>query len=249
MKPLRALLVLLASGLTLLGVAPQNPTGPDGNPVPVALADDPYHSLRFENDHARVFEVELPPQKTTLLHKHGHDFVTIELLESEVQFAFDGLALLTRPNQLGDVRFTYGPRVHQLRNPEGFTIYRNLTVELRKSSKQPYGYPVTGSSVADYNMLPIPVEPGKTYLVVVDRDTVKMSGVQIVGGESQSLSPGKGPLLIVAITDLELSATVDGEKREIKMSRGETQWDPSEFRVKLTNLGRNPARFVALEFK
>lgn len=249
MKPLRALLLLLACGVSLLALVPQNPIGPDGNPVPVALTDDPYHKLLFENDYARVLEVAIPPQKTTLLHKHAYDFVSIELVESEVQYAFDGFALLTRPNLLGDVRFTHGPTIHQMRNPEGFTRYRNITVELRKNSKQPYSYPATGSSVADYNMLPVPVEPGKTYLVSVDRDTVRMSGVQIVGGESQALSPGKGPLLIVAITDLELSASVDGEKKEVKMDRGDVQWDPAEFRLKLTNPGRNPARFVALEFK
>ena len=249
MKPLCALLLLLAGGLSLRAVAPQNPIGPDGKPVPVALTDDPYHSLLFENDYARVLEVAIPPQKTTLLHKHDHDFVTVELSDADVQFAFSGYALITRPAQLGDARFTHGPTVHHMRNPEGFNTYRNITVEIRKNSKQPYNYPLTGSSVADYNMLPVPVEPGKTYHVSVDRDTVRMSGVQMVGGESQSLSPGKGPLLIVAITDLELSAVVDGEKKEVKLDRGEVRWDPAEFRYKLTNPGRIPARFVALEFK
>ncbi len=249
MNALRALLLLLLCALSLLAAAPQNPIGPDGKPVPVALTDDPYHSLLFENDHARVLEVAIPPQKTTLLHKHGDDFVAVELADAEVQFAFNGYSLVTRPVQLGDVRFTHGPTVHQMRNPEGFNTYRSVTVEIRRKSNQPYNYPYTGSSVANYNMLPLPVEPGKTYLVSVDRDTVRMSGVQIVGGEFQSLSSGKGPLLIVAITDLELSATVDGEKKEVKMDRGEVLWDPAAFRHKLTNPGRSPARFVALEFK
>ncbi len=243
------MLVLLACGLTLLAVAPQNPIGPDGKPVPVALTDDPYHSLLLENDYARVFEVAIPLQKTTLLHRHGHDYVSVELADTEVQFAFGGTALLTRPVQAGDLRFTYGPNVHQMRNPEGFTKYRNLTVEILKSSRQTPVHPWPAGSIGDYTMLPIPVEPGKTYLVAVDRDSVRMSGVQIVGGESQSLSPGKGPLLIVAITDLELSAVVDGEEKGIKMGRGEARWDPAEFRHKLTNLGRSPAHFVALEFK
>ena len=136
-----------------------------------------------------------------------------------------------------------------MRNPEGFNTYRNVTVEVRRSSNQPYRGETAEARVFNYNMLPVPVEPGKTYLVSVDRDTVRMSGAQIVGGEVQSLSPGKGPLLVVALTDLELSVVVDGEKKEVKMDRGDVQWDPAEFRFKLTNPGRNPARFVALEFK
>ncbi len=249
MKLLRALLLLLVGGLTLLAITPQNPIGPDGKPVPVALTDDPYHSLLFENDHARVLEVAIPPQKTTLLHKHAHDFVTVELADADVQVAFSGYSLITRPVQLGDVRFTHGPSVHQMRNPEGFNTYRNVTVEVLRSSNQPYSGETAEARVFNYNMLPLPVEPGKTYLVSVDRDTIRMSGVQIVGGESQSLSAGKGPLLIVAITDLELSTVADGERKEVKMDRGEVRWDPAAFRHRLSNPGRSPARFVALEFK
>ncbi len=249
MKPLRALLVLLVCGLSLLALGPQNPIGPDGKPVPVALTDDPYHSLLFENDDARVLEVAIPPQKTTLLHKHEYDFATIELADADVQFAFSGFSLVTRPVQLGDVRFTHGPTTHQMRNPEGFNTYRSVTVEIRRRSNQPYRGETAAARVFNYNMLPLPVEPGKTYLVFLDRDTVRMSGVQIVGGESQALSPGKGPLLVVAITDLELTAVVDGEKKEVRMNRGEVLWDPVEFRHKLINPGRSPARFVALEFK
>jgi hypothetical protein len=249
MKLLRALLMLLCCGLPLPAFAPQNPMGPEGKPVPVALTEDPYHKLLFENEHARVFEVAIPAQKTTLLHKHDGDFVTIELVESDVQFAFDGYALLTRPNQLGDVRFTHGPRSHQLRNPEGLATYRNVTVEIRKDSKQPYSYPRTEASILDYNMLPLPVEPGKSYVVSLDRDTVRMTGVQILPSETQSFPAGQGPLLVVALTDLELSATVEEGKKEVRMKRGEVQWEPREFRHKLTNPGREPVRFVVLEFK
>ncbi len=249
MKPLRALLLLLAGGLSLLALAPQNPIGPDGKPVPVALTDDPYHSLLFENDHARVLEVAIPPQKTTLLHKHDYDFVAVELTDIDFEFALRGFSLITWQNRLGDVRFTHGPTTHQMRNPEGFGTYRNITVEIRKDSKQPNRYPYTESSVADYDALPLPLEPGKSYVVGLDRDTVVMRGIQILPGESQSVNAGKGPLLIVAITDLELSAVAAGEKKELEMDRGEVQWDPAEFRHKLTNPGRSPARFVALEFK
>ncbi len=249
MKAIRALLVLLACGVWLLAFVPQNPIGPDGKPIPVAISLEPYHSLRFENDYARVLDVAIPPQKTSLIHRHDLDFVSVELADGEIQHAMDEFSLMTRTNQLGDVRFTHGPRVHQMRNPEGFATYHNITVEIRRRSTQPYRYPYTGESVANYTMLPLPVEPGKTFLVSLDRDTVKLSGVQILPGESQTVKLGKQPVLVVAVNDLELSYTVEGERKEIKVERGDTGWDPPEFREKLTNTGREPARFVVMEFK
>jgi ribosomal protein L25 (general stress protein Ctc) len=248
MKPLRALLLFVCA-LSLPAFAPQNPIGPEGKPVPVPLTEDPYHKLLFENEHARVFEVAIPAQKTTLLHKHDGDFVSVELTDIDFEFAFRGFSLMTWRNQFGDVRFTHGPTTHQMRNPEGLATYRNITVEVRKPSTQPYRYPYTGSSVADYDALPLPVEPGKSYVVSLDRDTVRMTGVQILPSETQSFPAGQGPLLVVALTDLELSATVEEGKKEVRMKRGEVQWEPREFRHKLTNPGREPVRFVVLEFK
>jgi hypothetical protein len=249
MKAIRALVVLLLCGLSLLAFVPQNPIGPDGKPIPVAISLEPSHSLRFENDYARVLDVEIPPQKTTLIHRHDLDYVSVELADGQVEHAFDEFSLMTRTHQLGDVQFTHGPRVHQIRNPEGFATYHNVTVEIRKRSRQPYSYPYTGESVANYNMLPLPVEPGKTFLVSLDRDTVRISGVQILPGESETVRTGRQPILVVAVSDLDLSATVKGEKRDVKVGRGDTGWDPPEFREKLTNTGREPARFVVMEFK
>jgi quercetin dioxygenase-like cupin family protein len=250
MKPLRALLLLFVCALSLPAFAPQNPIGPDGKPVPVALTEDPYHKLLFENEHARVFEVAIPAQKTTLLHKHQYDWVTVELTEGELQWAFHGNALITdREGRPGRTFFAHGPVVHQLRNPEGFTTYRSILVEIRRNSKMPYVYPATQTSFYDANALPPPLEPGKSYVVSLDRDTVRMTGVHILPSETQSFPAGQGPLLVVALTDLELSATVEEGKKEVRMKRGEVQWEPREFRHKLTNPGREPVRFVVLEFK
>lgn len=250
MKAIRALLVLLASGLTLLAVAPQNPIGPDGKPIPVALSLEPYHSLRFENEYVRVLDVEIPPQKTTLLHRHDLDWVTVELTEGELQWALRGFALITdREVYPGRTYFTHGGVTHEMRNPEGFTTYHSIMVEIRKRSKMPYVYPMTETAFYDANMLPPALEPGKTHQVTLDRDTVRLKGVYILPGESETVKTGKRPILVVAVSDLELSATVDGEKKDVKVERGSTGWNPPEFREKLTNTGREPARFVVMEFK
>jgi hypothetical protein len=85
-----------------------------------------------------------------------------------------------------------------------------------------------------------------SYQAVLDRDTVRASSVQILPGESMQVSKGFGPLLVVALEDVELKAEGGGA---VKYVRDQVLWDPEAFKRKLTNTASSPARFVVLEFK
>lgn len=239
-----AIWVLLLGGLNVF--AQQNKIGPDGNPVPIAVAEDRYHRLLLQNQFVRVFAVEIQPQKATLLHQHPYDFMVISLTDGDVESA-RGIhsSLMTNDTYRGDVRFSHGPIAHRLRNPEGLGAYRNLTVEIIKNSEQPYSYPATLQELMDYDVVPPPLDSHVSYQAVLDRDTVRASSVQILPGESMQVSKGFGPLLVVPLEDLELKA--EGGELE-KYRRDEVLWDPETFKRKLTNTGRYPARFILLEF-
>jgi len=235
--------VLLVSVVVL---GQQNKVGPDGNPVPVPVTEDKYHSLLFENQFARVFRVELPPQKATLLHKHPYDYMIITLSDGDIESARGIASFMTYIFPRGDVRFMHGPINHQLRNPEGMITHRNITVEIRRNSEQPYAYPATIESLQDYDVVPPPLDHRVTYQAVLDRDTVRASRVQILPGESLVVAKVGGPLLVVPLEDLELKA----EGGETAAYRGDdVLWDPNAFHRKLTNTASLPARFVLLEFK
>lgn len=242
---LSIIVIVLLSYLT--SAAQQNKIGPDGNPVPIAVTEDRYHRPLLQNQFVRIFAVEIPPQKATLLHQHPYDFMVISLTDGDVESA-RGIhsSFLTNDAYRGDVRFAHGPIAHRLRNPEGLGTYRNYTVEIIKNSEQPYSYPATLESLQDFDVVPPPVDSQVSYQAVLDRDTVRASNVQILPGESMQVSKGFGPLLVVPLDDLELKAE-GGVSR--KYGRDDVLWDSEAFKRKLTNTGSSPARFILLEFK
>jgi hypothetical protein len=157
-----------------------------------------------------------------------------------------GTSLMTNYFHRGEVRFVHGPIVHRLRNPEGLGTHRNITVEMLKGSEQPYNYPSTPQSRQDYDVVPPPVDSHVSYQAVLDRDTLRASSVQILPGESMVVAKGFGPLLVVALEDLELEP--EGGQM-VKHNRDDVLWDPEPFRRKLTNISSRPARFIMLEFR
>jgi quercetin dioxygenase-like cupin family protein len=220
-----------------------------GGPPAVKVEDEPFHRLVLESPQARVFLVELPAGKTTLQHRHDHDYVQVTVGEADVQAARGEFALIDVHLNLGDARFIHGPIEHRFRNAEGFSSFRNYTVEILKKGSQPYSYPQTEASVYDYDVLPWPIEANKTYITSLDRDTVRMLRCQIRPGENLPPRASAGPALLIALTDVQLDEKVSDEQTEGRSySAGDAQWF-SGAGHQLTNTGKEPAQFIVLEFK
>ena len=221
-----------------------------GGPPAVKVEDEPFHRLVLGSPQARVFLLELPAGKTTLPHRHEHDYVRVTLNDAEVQDArVDHALALTQTLYAGHVRFFHGPVEHRIRNAEGFATYRAYTVEILKQSAQPYSYPPTVESVYDYDVLPFAMEPEKTGVTSLDRDTVRMLRYQIRPGESLPPHSTAGPALLIALTDAQLDEKVSEEQTEaLTYTAGDAQWF-SGVGHQLTNTGKDPAQFIVLEFK
>lgn len=221
-----------------------------GGPPAVKVEDEPFHKLVLESPQSRVFLVEVPAGKTTLKHRHEHDYVQVALTDAEVQNARDDLALTVTQNlYAGHVRFYHGPVEHRFRNAEGFSTFRNYTVEILKQSSQPWSYPQTEASVFDYDVLPLATEPEKTGVASLDRDTVRMTRYQIRPGESLPPRSPAGPALLIALSDVQLDEKVSGEQTEERSyPAGDAQWFGGVGH-KLTNAGKEPTQFIVLEFK
>jgi len=220
-----------------------------GGPPVVKVEDEPFHRLVLESPQARVFLLELPAGKTTLQHRHEHDYVQVTLSDAHVQVAKGEYSFIDWELNKGDTRFGHAPVEHRFRNAEGFSTYRAYTVEILKQSGQPYSYPQTVESVYDYDVLPYAMEPEKTGVASLDRDTVRMTRYQIRPGESLAPRTPAGPALLIALSDVQLDEKVSGEKTEERSySAGDAQWFEGVGH-QLTNTGKEPARFIVLEFK
>jgi len=247
--------VLLAASCAVLTFAAlaQNKIGPDGNPIPVNAADEPHHSLVLENEYVRVFNFELTPQKTTPLMVYENDNV-------EIAVSGGSLELTAYPHQVaagvwevprGRVKFWYGHHPFQQRNEETVRTYRSVMVEIKNPSRQRYNCsPYDGNCVADYDTVPPALEPDKSFSKTLDRDTVRLTDVQVLPKEEWKSHLGALPYLVIAVSDVDLvDASSSDDALEFKAPSGGVQWGPKSFLGTLKNADDKPARFVVVEVK
>ena len=231
-------------------------------PAAVEITAEPFHHLVFKNKQVRVFAVEVPPQASTLLHRHRHDYVFVMLGDIEVRSERQG----EKPAELrlndGDVRFTKGGFAHSVHNLKDMP-FRNVTIEVRKrvrgiirlatcdvdesiecgfcnisaAGQQKCEWP------GDLNALPQleKKEPDRGVYQFV---------VHLQPGSTTGRHAHSADHLLVAVSDLELKNEAEGKPPEtVRMKSGEVRWVKGGFTHSLTNLGKPPAWWVSFEFK
>jgi hypothetical protein len=251
-------LLLVALALIVAGWA-QNKTGPDGNPIPLDAADEPHHSIVLENEDVRVLSFELGPQKTTSLFQHASDVVEITLTDADLQVAQGAAAYGNSPPQTrtgtpslrGIARFRYGRQPQVARNSETVTYYRGVEVEVKNSSRQNYNCNAYDANcVADYSAVPLALERDKSFSQTLDRDTVRITDVQVLPKQEWKSHLGQLPYLVVAVSDLDLvNGSGADDALAFKAPSGGVQWAPKSFLGSVKNMDDKPARFVVVELK
>lgn len=98
-------------------------------PRAVALSSEPSHHLVYENEYVRVFNVEVVPHTSTLLHQHDVDYLYAILGPADVINAVLGQPEVHLQLADAEVHFSRGPFAHVARN-EADTPFRNVTIEL-----------------------------------------------------------------------------------------------------------------------
>jgi len=255
-KPI--LLTILCAVLTVLAFS-QNKTGPDGNPIPLDAADEQHHSIVLENESIRVLNFDLGPQKTTPLFVHRNDVVDVTLSDADLQVSQDAGAYGNpqlygsgvTPSLRGVAHFRYGRHPQVARNPETVTTYRSVEVEIKNPSRQTYNCNVYDANcLADNNAVPLALERDKSFAQTLDRDTVRVTDVQILPKEEWKSHLGKLPYLVIAVSDVDLVNSPNADDAlEFKAPSGGVQWGPRSFTGTLKNVDDKPARFVIVEVK
>lgn len=226
-RPL-ALLLLLIPLVATLAQVPE-----------VEITSEPSHHLALENEHVRVFQVEVAPQASTLMHRHRHDYLFVTLGDSRVSSEAAGKAPVELKLADGETRFTPFNFAHIARNLSD-QPFRNVTIELVQDAKlrtAPSPWPMEGGN-KDF--------PGGHIKVLFIRDGARVSQVELEPGATVPAHHHDGPHLLVAVSDLDLEGQgpMPG-----KFKSGEIKWLPGGYTHTLTNVGKSPARFVTVEFK
>lgn len=209
---------------------------------PVEITAEPVHHQALANEQVRVFEVEVAPHASTLLHRHGHDYLFVTLGASHISNEVQGKPPVELELADGEVRFTAGNFAHVAKNLAD-RPFRNVTIELLKDEKlreapSPW---VQGAGNKEF--------PGVRIRELLIRDGARVSSVEIEPGVTVPSHHHDGPHLVVAVSDFELRSDVEGRGPvSSSFKAGDVKWLPGGFTHTLTNTGKGRARLVTVEF-
>jgi quercetin dioxygenase-like cupin family protein len=209
----------------------------------VEITSEAQHHLVLENEYVRVFKVEVAPHEATLMHRHHHDYVFVTLGASEVANEVEGKPTVQLKLQDGETRFVPGEFAHVARNLAP-TPFRNLTIELLQDEKARKTPPPKWDEERGLHIF-----NGGTQDILFVRDGVRVSEVELQPGGVVPSHHHNGPHLLVAVTDLDVRSDVEGMgPMPGHFKSGDAKWLPGGYTHALTNVGKQTARFVTLEF-
>ena len=206
----------------------------------VELTAEPSHHFALQNEYVRIFKVEVAPHASTLLHRHGHDYIFVTLGDADLTNAVADQPPAELKLKDGEVRFSAAPLVHRAIN-NGATPFRNVTVELLQPNRS---YKPTEEDRG------LEVGHGAMQETLFVQDGVKASDVTINPGQMLHRQTYLRPHLVVAVSALELeSEPADGAARAIHAQPGDVEWVAAGVTQSLMNTGMKPGRFIMLEFE
>lgn len=230
----RWLIPTLVAGAVLLAQTPGE----------VEITAEPHHHLALENQYVRAFKVEVEPNSATLMHRHRHDYVFVILGASEVENDVAGKPPATLKLQDGETRFTPGDFAHIAKDLAP-TPFRNVTIEFLKDEEARKSPPPKWDEERGLHVL-----RGGTQEILFVKDGVRVSDVQLQPGGMIPKHHHSGPHMVVAVTDLDVRSDGEGKgSRKIQQKAGDIAWVDGGSTHTLTNTGKQPARFITLEFQ
>jgi beta-alanine degradation protein BauB len=209
----------------------------------VEISNEGHHHLAIENEYVRVFQVEVAPHESTLMHRHRHDYVFVTIGASEVSNEVEGKPPVDLKLQDGEVHFTPGNFAHVARNLAP-TPFRNVTIEFLQDEKARTSPPPKWDEERGLHVL-----QGGTQEILLAKDGARVSEVELQPGGMIPSHHHNGPHLLVAVSDLEVRSDVEGQgPMPGHFKSGDVKWLPGGYTHTLTNVGKQAAKFVTVEF-
>ncbi len=208
------------------------------------VAEEPHHSLIFQNNAVRIFSLQLSRFESTAEHCHAHAYVSFSLTEGRTSTAVRGESPISREYYPG---VASGPELSRATLPrtvknEAATSYRAIEVEsTREVAYQP---PLPRAAYTSGDDFPADLGDVKpSWSVSFTRGAITATKYRVAAGDSIVLS--EPDHLLISLSDLKL-ARADGS--ELELSNGEWRVLAGGAPIKLTNAGKQPAMLIAVEF-
>ena len=204
----------------------------------VPVEKEPVHHLVFHNAYTNAFQVEVAPHAGTLLHHHAHDYVYVVLGDAQIENAVQGKAPVQAKLENGHVAFAKGDFSHVARNLAD-TPFRNVTIEILKPPKK---------STAKSSQRALEIGHGGLADPVLDNDDVRVYDVQLAAGGMLHDQRYQHPMLLVAVTDLNVHQMSGKKSKMVTEKVGGLEWLPAGTYA-FMNMDKSAQRFVLVEFK
>ena len=211
----------------------------------VEITNEPGHHLVISNTFIRAFDVIVAPRATTLVHRHNYDYVFVTLGDSDITNSRVGAQPAKLQLKDGEVRYTPGGFAHSATNnldrPFHNTTIELLTKATNESSCTASCAVEVACKSADKSLC-----PQVQRLLSADQWTV--TTLTLPPSATYEQHSHAGPHLSVAVTDLDLRVTQNGQETAVHQKVGDLVWhDPVVHSIR--NVGTKPAKIVSLEFK
>jgi len=202
----------------------------------------------WQSDKARLFRVALAAKESTKPLSHDRDWLLVTLSQGDITLA---------PEKARSRRVQFEPGHIDIATSSSPTEIRNSS----DTDVQFYLLELVGGIRADAAACGLGGQEceseygnlsGPTYARSPHFDTPTIRSVETTIDPGAELDPHEHPfpLLMVALSDLELESRVEGKQPEqISLKSGEFRAFEGEFTHVLKNSGKSPARLLTLEVK
>jgi len=214
--------------------------------APVEITSEPHHHLALENMFVRVFAVTVDPGQSTLLHRHGRDYLSVAVGDAQITNAREGAPPAQVNFKDGDTRFTPAGLVHAITNT-GSKPFHNSTIELLA--------PTTNQkSCTESCSIPVPCDSADksacataTKLVTSDQWSVTL--INLPPGAKYPQHTHLANFLVVPLADADVSVqNQDQPAAPAHFKMNQVTWNNPVVHT-VTNTGKTTARTIVLEFR
>ncbi len=233
MRPRRLFFPLLTFAVLAAGQVSPPPT--------IEITAEPNHHLMLENQFVRVFKVVLAPHAAMIVHNHRHDYFFTVLGESHIENDVVGKPPALRTFHDGETFFVPGDFAHTAKNLSDQT-FQVVAVELMQNDKAQ----IEQKWDEDRGLH---ILNGGTRDILFVKDGVRASDLELQPGGVVPKHHHAGPHLVVAVTDLDLRSDLEGQApAHVQLKAGEVAWAKAGSTHALTNIGKQNAKLITLEF-
>jgi len=217
-------------------------------PAVPTMDHEPHHHLALHNDYVKVFNVEVAPGDSIILHSHDQDTIAIAIGDQLVTVGIPGKTIPPSKNADGQVRLQRSGYIHST-HVDGDTPYHTVAVELMQPQTNFHNVCAEILPGQPLNCPKVVIPTGASGVQpMLESNETRASLIRVLPNKSIKVGE-EGPEVIVALD----AATISGASKEpaktlkpgdfLWLEGGTGQWRSYK------NIGAKEARYIEIIFQ